>query len=224
MDENWIFLSRDLFGIPRRWLLDFHLDRMSRDRPVAELAGWLLWGAFVATTAAVAWRRRLRAVDGYAAAFVGLGAMLSCFHFIYYDFTIAAFPVGFLLTRPERFVLPTHVVASSPPPEFAGFVAPRPLAGLPAPARVPVPLCSIAVLNSFVLTAVALLILNEQAIGNLDLQASVSFGHLAKEAVPQPLRISTGSYGTPWDTFILLALWSYCGIRILMGLDEKTNP
>jgi arabinofuranan 3-O-arabinosyltransferase len=224
IDDNWIFLSRDLFGIPRRWLLDFQLEKMTRDRPIAELTGWLLWGTIVATTAVVSWRCRLRAVDGYAAAFVGLGAMLSCYRFIYYDFTVAAFPVALLLTHPERFMTPTLLVAAAAPPELAGFVAPRPLVGLPAPTKIPVPLRSIAVLNSFVLTAIALLILNEQAIGPLDIQASVTIGRLAREAVPQPLRIATGSYGTPWDTFILLALWIYCGTRILVGLGDKSNP
>lgn len=214
VDDNWIFLSRDLFGIPRRWLLDFSLEKMSRDRPIAEIAGWLLWGSFVATTAIVAWRRRLRAVDGYAAAFVGLCAMLSCYRFIYYDFTVAAFPVALLLTRPERFMTPTLLVAASPPAGLKGWVAPRPLTGLPPPATVPATPRTIAVLNSFVLTAIVLLILNEQAISSLDVQASVMLGRVSKEVVPQPLRISTGSLGTPWDTFILLALWAYCGVRI----------
>ena len=34
-DRNWIFLSRDLFGIPRRMLLDFPDGQTAIDRPIA---------------------------------------------------------------------------------------------------------------------------------------------------------------------------------------------
>ena len=32
VDDNWVFLSRDLLGIPRRWLLNFDEPRDTRDR------------------------------------------------------------------------------------------------------------------------------------------------------------------------------------------------
>ena len=35
VDRNWIFLSRDLFGIPRRIFLEFHEGRAVEDRPIA---------------------------------------------------------------------------------------------------------------------------------------------------------------------------------------------
>jgi hypothetical protein len=37
--------------------------------------------------------------------------------------------------------------------------------------------------------------------------------------VPNTFTFSTGQHGTPWDTFVLLGLWAYCGVRVLMGTD-----
>src|SRR5205807_5978489 len=39
-DKNWIFLSRDLLGIPRRFLLDFKGPGAPQDRLEAALLGW----------------------------------------------------------------------------------------------------------------------------------------------------------------------------------------
>ena len=60
------------------------------------------------------------------------------------------------------------------------------------------------------MTAVALLILIEQAFPNLSVEASVSLAGLASNApVPRLYKFSTLQQGTPWDTFTLLALWAY---------------
>src|SRR5439155_25929114 len=113
--ENWIFLGRDLLGIPRRWLLEFKAEEAVADRPVAAVVGWGLWLAVVGATAAVALarRREVRQADGYGAAFVGIGAWVSCLHFIYYDVTLAALSVALLLTDPRRFLRPV-VLAAAP--------------------------------------------------------------------------------------------------------------
>src|SRR5262249_46635189 len=72
VDENWIFLGRDLLGVPRRWLLDFSKPLDQRDRPAATVIGWGLWLTVVGTTAAVALGRprRVRESDGPGPAFV----------------------------------------------------------------------------------------------------------------------------------------------------------
>jgi hypothetical protein len=227
VDENWIFIGRDLLGIPRRWLLDFQRPVQTaydRDRPVAAVAGWGLWLAVVGGTVAVALarRRRVRAVDGYGAAFVGLGAWASCFHFIYYDAALAALPVALLLTDPRRFLRPVVVAAAPVPDELAHYYAPRPLGEPPpAPTGIKVEPRLAAVLNSAVLTFVALLILVEQSFNNLALRASVSVGLLPSSwSLPRPLIFSTEQHGTPWDTFLLLALWAYCGVRVLMSGND----
>src|SRR5829696_1767930 len=90
-DRNWIFLSRDLFGIPRRMLLDFREGMAVADRPVAGYAGWALWLVAAGVTAAVAWRaRRADRWTGPLAGSVLLGAWLCTYRFMYYDALLAA--------------------------------------------------------------------------------------------------------------------------------------
>ena len=33
----------------------------------------------------------------------------------------------------------------------------------------------------------------------------------------RPLKFATTQMGTPWDTFVLLALWAYCGMRVVVA-------
>jgi hypothetical protein len=115
--ENWIYLSRDLLGIPRRWLLHFdeglarRLVWQSETTPGAEehwlltLLGWGLWTAVVAITLGVVWRcrRQRESLRGPLPAFVLLGAMFSCYHFMYYDILVAGLPVLLLFTEPRRY-------------------------------------------------------------------------------------------------------------------------
>lgn len=106
LDENWVFLSRDLLNIAHRWLLDFSLPLDERGRFSATLIGWLAWASVLAATVIVAVRRPCTGPVGFGPAFVGLGAWLCCFHFIYYDSLLSLFPVFLLLTN-ARFELPT---------------------------------------------------------------------------------------------------------------------
>jgi len=222
--ENWIFLGRDLLGIPRRWLLDFQAEMAVQDRPVAAVLGWGLWLAVVGATVAVALarRREVRAADGYGAAFVGIGAWASCLHFIYYDVTLAALPVALLLTDPRRFLRPVVLAAAPAPPELAAYYAPRPHCEPPPdPTAIPAGPRSVAVLNSAVLTFVALLILIEQTFNNMAIDATVLIARLPTTGpFPNPLKFSTQQHGTPWETFVLLGLWAYCGARVLRRGSE----
>jgi hypothetical protein len=110
-DEKWIFLSRDVQNLPRRWLLHFDADGVVKPIPLYldPLCLGLL-AAVVAVTAAVAvWRRRDPAAgDGPAAAFLCLGAWLSCLHFMYYDVLLASLGVLLLFTDPRRYLPPIH--------------------------------------------------------------------------------------------------------------------
>jgi hypothetical protein len=232
VDENWVFMSRDLLGIPRRWMLNFDEDKATRDRVAAAVAGWTIWAAVFIATAAVALlrRREVSRVDGYGAAFVAIGAWASCYHFIYYDSLLAVFPITLLLTEPRRFIRPVLLAVAPVPRGLKAYFAPRRLSDLPAPSSMWVAPSTAAVLNSFVLTAVALLILIEQGFGNLAISASVSAGIVEKDAAlnrlfPAPYKFSTGQAGTPWDTFVMLALWGYCGARVLMdGSEDGIKP
>jgi hypothetical protein len=223
VDENWIFLSRDLLGIPARWAINFDVEKTLRDPRLSIEFGWAVWALVLGATVLVAWRRpSARDFDGDGAAFVGFGAWATCFHFIYYDTLLALLPVGLLLTHPRRYGKPVVLAAIPTPPAWASYFAPRPLDVMPTAVVTTVTTRMTAVLNSFVLSAVVLLLLTEQVIGGAGIRASVSFGFIPESVAPYPLKFATGFYGTPWDTFVLLALWLYCGIRLLlMGRPDE---
>jgi hypothetical protein len=134
-DHNWIFLSRDVLSIPRRWLLNFgdngprelvrHADPAGAscwwywlcgggDIPgwlVPALAGWGMLVAFLEMTVRLAALRKeqARAVTGPPAAFLLLGAWLCCYHFMYYDVLLAALPVLLLFAEPGRYLEPRYL-------------------------------------------------------------------------------------------------------------------
>jgi hypothetical protein len=117
-DRGWIFLSRDLQGIPRRWLLESG-DTTSTPparRTLATVLGLGLWLAAVAVTVAVAWRRRRgpAPLAGPGAAFVLLGAWLSCYHFMYYDVLLAGLPMCLLFVPPRGVPRARRVVDKFP--------------------------------------------------------------------------------------------------------------
>lgn len=106
LDENWVFLSRDLLNIAHRWVLDFSLPLEERGRFSATIVGWMAWATVLAITAIISVRKPCNETTGFGPAFVGLGAWFCCFHFIYYDSLLSLFPV-FLLVTQARFELPT---------------------------------------------------------------------------------------------------------------------
>src|SRR5262249_8229093 len=108
VDENWIYLGRDLLGLPRRWLLGFHIPRSQRNRPRAGLAGYALLALVCDVRARLACLRRgrARATPGSPAACVTLAAWACCYPFMYYDVLLGAFPVCLLLTDPWGYLRP----------------------------------------------------------------------------------------------------------------------
>jgi len=106
--ETWIFLSRDLIGIPRRYLLTFKDDYAASDDPRTWLASTIGLGLWITpltvTTAAVLRRGRpiTRVTSGPQAAFPLLGAWLVCYHFMYYDVLLAYLPCCLLYAEPRR--------------------------------------------------------------------------------------------------------------------------
>ena len=119
--ENWIFLSRDLQGLPRRWLHFVQGNPTNGEDPFTNILGVGLWLAVPLLTAAVAlWRwRRPAGTAGTAAAFLLLGAYLSCFHFMYYDALLAGLPLCVLFAEPARFLRPVYV---RPPGPHGGWL------------------------------------------------------------------------------------------------------
>ena len=93
VNRNWIHLSRDLFGLPARLLIDFELPDEKRRGGYAGTVGWLLWGFVLATTTSVFLARRSREPAGAAVGFLALGAFLTCYRFMYYDAVLSAFGI-----------------------------------------------------------------------------------------------------------------------------------
>jgi hypothetical protein len=116
VNRAWVFLSRDLFGLPRRLMLDFEVPEASRDRPAAEVAGWLLWLAVVGTTAVVfRLRGDRRRATGPGVAFLALGAYLGGYRFMYYDALLSGLAVAILYAGPDRpraWSVPTLLLAA----------------------------------------------------------------------------------------------------------------
>ncbi|HEV3143290.1 MAG TPA: glycosyltransferase family 87 protein [Gemmataceae bacterium] len=252
LDENWIHLSRDLLGIPRRFLVDFgENDESQRDHWYIQLAGWCLWVFFVEATLrlTVLCRRQLLAGAGPATAYLLLGAWMSCFHFMYYDVLLSALAVFVLLAEPKRLVQPLLATFQRagdvrPLDAFsAAYFEPRlakthpDLAGSPNAAR------RTWVANSFLLYFVLLLIIIQHLFPWAEMRATFEIGRLplvAKttsidgqssyvvtngktEFRTKKLSLTTSGYGPAWDTFALMGLWLWCGVQMLRQHARQTE-
>jgi hypothetical protein len=221
--ESWIILSRDLLGIPRRWMLTYH-NNIATDpqplQPAATLLGGALWLSVVAGTAALAlWRRhRVQGFAGPGAAFLLLGGYFACYHFMYYDVLVAALPVALLFTEPWRgwplarvrlLRGPASAAAlasldpAAPPSKLSAWQGPdlsEQITSLqPAALHPPV-------------QSVLLLALKPHWLRNL-VPPLVLLGLMA---LPPLCFLYDPTYHfPPTDTFCLLALWAWCGWQVM---------
>jgi hypothetical protein len=233
-DKNWIFLSRDLLGIPRRYLLNFQVEGAERE-PVwyapapsgfgivwnvvfgpGDLPRWLVpalfgWGMLLAglelTVRLAALRRdEARAATGPAPAFLMLGAWMCCYHFMYYDVLLTALPVLLLFTQPRRYLEPVYlVVVPLPGPVLDAELEGYHRARLTHAAPPRPPALRPAYRNIWVVNRV---------LPNLVLVLLATlwvFPHLG----------GGGYFGTPWDTYCLLVIWLWCGV---LWLWRKGTP
>ncbi|QVL33342.1 DUF2029 domain-containing protein [Telmatocola sphagniphila] len=100
IDAAWIPLSRDLFGLPRRFLTPFHLPQEERWTLAGFLAGWGLWVfVFQVSLQLYYWR----SASALRVPFILLASWMLTYHFVYYDAAIAAFPF-LLLIDAQRMV------------------------------------------------------------------------------------------------------------------------
>lgn len=193
-DRNWNFLSRDLFGIPRRMFLEFHEGTAIADRPIAAIVGWGLWGLIAITTVAVAFRflrrTKLPPLRGPFACFILVAAWLCTYRFMYYDALIAALGVIALMSDPHPFFRRSWW-------PFASWAS--------------------------IIVAALFLIENATAPLNVEITASIQ-GFKGTASAPDgstmktapTVYIASGDY-YPWDTVGILALWFWCIIQLLRG-------
>jgi arabinofuranan 3-O-arabinosyltransferase len=127
IDENWINLSRDVSGIPKRFLLDFTKPKHEIADPNVDLVSNVVLGCIAVTTVLVGafgggtlrrmWRVTVRFhpgaavlyfLRGYGTSYIGLragfvliGGFLSCYRFMYYDSILVAVGLAALLAYPK---------------------------------------------------------------------------------------------------------------------------
>jgi hypothetical protein len=199
-DENWIQCSRDLLGMPRRWLLNFPEDQRG-SWLLPALIGWGLWTASLEITLRIAflrWRRPAT-VDGPSAAFLMLGAWLGCFHFMHYDVFLAALPIMLLFTDPRSYLEPVFVAILPLRTKLmnAGLLRhyqPRLATEVPSPMHVQTGPGTIWVLNRMAPT----------------LLVAFMWSHTS---VPR-----FGDSYVAWDTICVMTFWAWCG---WMSLKEN---
>lgn len=211
VEKNWIFLSRDLLSVPRRWLIDF-------EKPLGErldvtlwpdthwsmptwvptlVIGWALVVFVLESTVrlAVLRRRQPAPPDGPPAAFLYLGAWMCCFHFMYYDALLGSLGLFLLFTEPRRYLAPL-LVALAPlrnavaGPAVAAYHRPAVPDALPPPVSLDLTPRGVWALNRMAPTAYFLLVAIQYVF---------------------PVLGWGSHWGTPWDTFCLMGVWAWCG-------------
>lgn len=209
VNKNWVELSRDLHGIPRRVVIDFDRPEAERHSPAATVIGWATWAIVVGATVAIyLLRGDRRRTTGLGAGFLFLGAFLGCYHFMYYDALLSAVGIAVLFADPCGLVR----FATGDPrrlpfgPRWAGRLLCPPVLIL------------------------GLLYLSENAFFYGQPRATVEAAGWTR-AVTDPagetstrvprLTAEIGFYH-PWDTLLILMLWAWCGWRLAWA-DEKDS-
>ncbi len=211
VDSNWIPFSRDLLGIPRRFLLDFSLPRNEREQLFVLVACWALWAVAVEIALRVHALCGGRSVpfSGPLPAFLILTAWMCTYHFMYYDALLSAFGVCVLLADPRPFFMR------------------RPLRAPPEPGR-----RSVWLVNSFVLTLVVLLVLEENTTRQMGLEVTaVAHSFTAARTNPDGttkpgprILVIGGGDRYPVDTLLVIAIWGWCAVAALAGsFSERAN-
>jgi hypothetical protein len=199
VDRNWIFRSRDLFGIPRRMFLDFPDGFHGQDRPIAGVVGWALWLAVAGTTCLVVWRTRRRPdlLTGPRAGLVLLAAWLCTYRFMYYDALIAAVGVIAILADPR--------------PHFRRAWWPFASGAAVLTALLLVIENGTAPLNLDVTASVR------------GLKGTVSAPDGSTRVTAPTVYLATGD-DYPWDTVVVVALWLWCGMAVWRNRRAELTP
>jgi hypothetical protein len=218
VNENWIHLSRDLQGLPRRFLHDFSVPESQRDTVTAKVIAWGLWLFVFAGTAIVYRLRADRKPTGLGAGFLLLGAFLTCYRFMYYDTLLALVGIAALFAEPGRFFRTRTFDLSS---EARHPLEPREASRPASPNRPR----QTGFVNSFPLTVLLLLFLIDNLFHQWAIEGTVLFGGLARDTTtPEggtsifvPRLTAAFNLDYPWDTGLVILLWLWCGLRLILG-------
>jgi hypothetical protein len=178
-----------------------------------------LWVTVLAVTLFVAWRcrQRRKELTGLFPAFVMMGAVFTCYHFMYYDFVVAGLPVLLLFTEPSRYFQarfwqrprwwkwgwPRSFGKSACSEEMLRYYQPS-LTDLTPP---PMPLLPGGRQPRWVAAPAPPLLL------------------FLMLALPALHCMQDPSYHfPPWETFALLLLWAWCGYRLLRNPISDASP
>lgn len=227
-NQNWIKLSRDLQGIPRRFFHELNLP-FEDDPPIAKQCAWALWGLVFGTTVLVYLLRADRRKPlGLGASFLFLGAFLTCYRFMYYDVLLSLICIAVLFADPWRFFR-TRVFGLALVPQ-----SPTPDRHLAPPVASPSPLGPglVGYLNSFPLTVLAALYAFNNILLGLKVEATVGVLDLGRRvvapdgstAMSSPRLRADTSLSYPWDTGLLLVLWAWCAIQLVRRNERRADP
>jgi arabinofuranan 3-O-arabinosyltransferase len=226
--QNWINLSRDLQGIPRRFLHNFALPEAERETPLAQAVAWSLWGiVFVSTVLIYRLRADRTKRVGLGPAYLFLGAWLTCYRFMYYDVLLSLVGVACLCAEPWRLlnsrVFGLHFARQSL--QTGTDIRPTLAAVQPLGPRL------LGYMNSFPLTLIIGLFVLDNLLTRLQIEATI--GVLAwgtTSAAPDgsvirssPRFAADSSINYPWDTLLILLLWGWCGWRLVRGDDRNSE-
>ncbi len=231
VNHNWIILSRDLHGIPRRFLHDFTLPEAERDTPLANTLAWSLWGTVLVVTIGIFARYgdRKRST-GVGIGFLFFGAFLTCYRFMYYDTLLSAVGFAALLAEPTRFLrtraFGLSLTSLTPPIGTAREL------NSPPPATNLLGSKLMGYINSFPLTVLVLLMLVENSLSGMNLQATLGFGYYAyvttsvdgTTGLSTPRVVADTSSSYPLETYLVLTLWMWCGLQLIRGEERRGVP
>jgi len=138
LDRRWIWLSRDLAGLPRRdmwntdsfsrewrywWtgdiaepdgartILEQNREGHARSPAIVKYVDWGLLAGVALITSLIMWRRDNETIpEGVPAAFLLMGTFFCVFHFMHYDLTLFALPICLLLGELGRLNWPRRSV------------------------------------------------------------------------------------------------------------------
>lgn len=228
VNNNWIHLSRDVQSVPRRILHDFTLPEAQRDTLLTKTLAWTLWSLILGTTAIVYLRFGDRKrTTGVGIAFLFFGSHLTCYRFMYYDVLLAAMGCAVLFAEPSRF-LRTRVFGLTLVPQANPLSFERALPTLPTWQSVLGPRL-FGYVCSFPLTILALLLVYENTLSGMDLQATFGYGYLGRvrtatdgtTSIVMPKVQFDTSVRYPWETAMVFLLWVWCGCTLIRG-EERT--